>query len=87
MTIRVIVVGARSARQGTSPFVAADELAYDATRGQTASLVKNFNATTSCEKVTCLYNDVNWWIERLIENPEQLEQLAVSGDGAPDYFL
>ena len=66
---------------------AADELAYDATRARTATLIRDFNATTSCEKVTCLYNDVNWWIERLIENPEQLDQLAVSGDGAPDYFL
>ena len=66
---------------------AANELAYDATRVQTAALVPDFNATTSCEKVTCLYNDVNWWIERLIENPEQLEQLAVSGAEAPDYFL
>ena len=66
---------------------AADELAYDATRVRTATLIRDFNATTSCEKVTCLYNDVNWWIERLIENPEQLDQLAVSGDGAPDYFL
>ena len=66
---------------------AADELAYDATRGQTADLVRNFNATTSCEKVTCLYNDVNWWIESLIENPEQLAKLQESGSEAPDYFL
>jgi pyruvate-formate lyase-activating enzyme len=65
----------------------ADELAYDATRSQTASLVRDFNATTNCEKVTCLYNDVNWWIERLIENPGQLDQLATSGTEAPDYFL
>jgi hypothetical protein len=66
---------------------AADELAYDATRGRTAQLIRDFNATTNCEKVTCLYNDVNWWIERLIENPEQLEQLATSESEAPDYFL
>jgi hypothetical protein len=66
---------------------AANELAYDATRGRTAQLIRDFNATTNCEKVTCLYNDVNWWIERLIENPEQLEQLASSDSEAPDYFL
>ncbi len=66
---------------------AADELAYDATRAQTGDLIRTFNATTSCEKVTCLYNDVNWWIERLIKNPEQLEQLQASPDAAPDYFL
>jgi hypothetical protein len=66
---------------------AADELAYDATRTQTGELIRSFNATTSCEKVTCLYNDVNWWIERLITNPEQLEQLQTSSGDAPDYFL
>jgi organic radical activating enzyme len=65
----------------------ADELAYDATRGVTADLVRNFNATTECEKVTCLYNDVNWWIERLIEHPEQLDKLATDTTSEPDYFL
>ena len=61
--------------------------AYDATRGATADLVKHFNATVTCEKVTCLYNDVNWWIERLIANPEQLAELAWDDSLEPDYFL
>ena len=65
----------------------ADELAYDATRGVTADLVKNFNATVTCEKVTCLYNDVNWWIEKLIANPEELANLKWDEAGEPDYFL
>jgi organic radical activating enzyme len=65
----------------------ADELSYDATRGVTADLVRNFNATTECEKVTCLYNDVNWWIERLIENPEQLDKIPTDTTSEPDYFL
>lgn len=60
---------------------------YDATREVTADLVKNFNATVACEKVTCLYNDVNWWIERLIENPEQLAALKTDTESEPDYFL
>ena len=64
-----------------------DVQVYDATRGATANLVKNFNATTSCEKVTCLYNDVNWWIERLIQNPEQLRKLKTDTAAVPDYFL
>lgn len=64
-----------------------DVQVYDATRGVTANLVKNFNATTSCEKVTCLYNDVNWWIERLIQNPEQLQKLKTDTTAVPDYFL
>lgn len=60
---------------------------YDATRGTTADLVKNFNATVTCEKVTCLYNDVNWWIERLIANPEQMDELDWDAAAEPDYFL
>lgn len=66
---------------------AADVEAYDVTRGTTAGLVKHFNATTNCEKVTCLYNDVNWWIERLIDRPEQLEKLKTDKPAELDYFL
>lgn len=65
----------------------ADDLAYDATRAVTADLVKNFNATVTCEKVTCLYNDVNWWIEKLIANPDQLARLEWDESAEPDYFL
>jgi wyosine [tRNA(Phe)-imidazoG37] synthetase (radical SAM superfamily) len=64
-----------------------DELAYDATRGVTAGLIKNFNATITCEKVTCLYNDVNWWIEKLIANPDELANLKWDDSAEPDYFL
>lgn len=66
---------------------AADELAWDSTLGQLTSLVKNFNATVTCEKVTCLYNDVNWWIEGLIENPQRLEKIPRDNSPEPDYFL
>lgn len=65
----------------------ADELSYDATRGVTAGLVQSFNATSNCEKVTCLYNDVNWWIEHLIEHPAELAELKTASDAEPDYFL
>jgi hypothetical protein len=41
----------------------------------------------SCEKVTCLYNDVNWWIESLIDNPEHLNILKTDTSSEPDYFL
>lgn len=60
--------------------------AYDATRGVAADLIRSFNATTNCEKVTCLYNDVNWWIEGLIQNPEALDTLE-DNNVDPDYFL
>lgn len=68
----------------------ADVQAYDATRGAAANLVEHFNATTNCEKVTCLYNDVNWWIEGLIQNPAALDQIDSQQPGVdevPDYFL
>jgi hypothetical protein len=65
----------------------ADELSYEATRGVTAGLLDTFNATSNCEKVTCLYNDVNWWVEHLIEHPDQLANLQTDADAAPDYFL
>ncbi len=64
----------------------ADEAGFMQTRQQTAQSIREFNATTTCEKVTCLYNDVNWWIEKLIENPQELDRLQAAG-GAPDYFL
>jgi organic radical activating enzyme len=65
----------------------ADEPAYQATRGVTADLVRHFDAATACEKVTCLYNDVNWWIESLVANPQVLEQLPTNDTAEPDYFL
>jgi wyosine [tRNA(Phe)-imidazoG37] synthetase (radical SAM superfamily) len=65
----------------------ADELSYEATRGVTAGLLDTFNATSNCEKVTCLYNDVNWWVEHLIEHPDQLANLQTDASAVPDYFL
>ncbi len=59
---------------------------FNDTRRQTAELIHNFNAETICEKVTCLYNDVNWWIESLIKNPGELDNLKAD-HGEPDYFL
>ena len=60
---------------------------YDETRAVTADLIRSFNATTECEKVTCLYNDVNWWIEKLIQNPDELAKLKTDTDSDADYFL
>ncbi len=64
----------------------ADAAGFDQTRRRTAERIAHFNATTTCEKVTCLYNDVNWWIESLIANPQELDRLRVH-EGTPDYFL
>ena len=49
-------------------------------------LIQDFNATTECREVTCLYNHVNWFVEDMIEHPEKLEALQPSAE-RNDYFL
>lgn len=48
----------------------ADEDAAQASRSATASLLDEFDASSECAEVTCLYHTVNWWIEGLVEDPE-----------------
>ena len=51
-----------------------------------AALLDRFDASTECREVTCLYNGVNWWLEKMIEDPrEDVELLA--GDERLDHFL
>ena len=47
----------------------ADEAALTGTTERLASLLDRFDASQECVRVTCLYNPVNWWIERMIEDP------------------
>ncbi len=49
-------------------------------------LIQTFDATEQCKEVTCLYNQVNWFIEDLVEHPEKLETLAPRPERG-DYFL
>ncbi|MGE0711335.1 MAG: radical SAM protein [Planctomycetota bacterium] len=65
-------------------YASEDEL--KATQRATLRLIEDFDATTECREVTCLYNHVNWFIEGLIENPERIEQLEPSEDRR-DWFL
>ncbi|MBK8977516.1 MAG: radical SAM protein [Planctomycetes bacterium] len=37
------------------------------------ALLDNFDARENCKDVTCLYNETNWWLERLIESGEDLD--------------
>ena len=48
----------------------ADEDAAQASRSATATLLEEFDASSECAEVTCLYHTVNWWIEGLVEDPE-----------------
>jgi len=61
---------------------------YDKTRVRTAQQIDNFDAHHECREVTCLYNHVNWWIEHLVKNPEELNELEPAPrPDEPDFFL
>jgi len=47
-------------------------------------ILDEFDASTECAEVTCLYNGVNWWLEKMIEDPRAELEL---GDERNDYFL
>jgi len=48
--------------------------------------VENFDAAKECAQVSCIYNDFNWFVEKLIRNPDKLNKLQPLGDYG-DYFL
>lgn len=46
-----------------------------------AALLDRFDASHECRNVTCLYHDVNWWIEGLVEGEDgQVEEAEETGD-------
>ena len=55
----------------------------------TSKLIQNFDASHECRKITCLYNNANWFVEELIEkartNPAIVETLEPTEER--DYFL
>lgn len=48
------------------------EAIQDATQ-ETQNILERFDASHECREVTCLYHQVNWWIENAIENGDELE--------------
>ncbi len=47
-------------------------------------ILDEFDASHECREVTCLYNGVNWWLEKMIEDPRgDIEP----GEERVDYFL
>ncbi len=56
------------------------------TGGHLADLLDRFDASHECREVTCLYNDVNWWLDRMIEDP-RAEGVLEAGPERADYFL
>jgi hypothetical protein len=57
-----------------------------ATGGGLAALLERFDASHECREVTCLYNGVNWWLEKMIEDPREDVEIA-AGDERLDHFL
>jgi pyruvate-formate lyase-activating enzyme len=64
----------------------ADEAMTALTGGQLTDLMDRFDASHECREVTCLYNGVNWWIEKMVEDPR--EEIEIDpGDERMDFFL
>ncbi len=56
------------------------------TQAELSGLMDRFDASRECREVTCLYNGVNWWLEKASADPSQAIALE-SGDEQLDYFL
>ena len=58
-----------------------DDEAVARTAQSTAEALDAFDASVRCREVTCLYHDANWWLERALEDPEQLTETdTMDGD-------
>jgi sulfatase maturation enzyme AslB (radical SAM superfamily) len=49
-------------------------------------ILDQFDACQECRQVTCLYNGVNWWIEKLVANPEHSVGSMIAEERL-DWFL
>lgn len=50
------------------------------------AILDRFDASSECREVTCLYNDVNWWLDGLVKGEAALDGVEVGGERF-DYFL
>ncbi|MDA1264764.1 MAG: radical SAM protein [Planctomycetota bacterium] len=77
------------AHRGVDKARIADKDAYadgekaEATGAALGDILNEFDASHECREVTCLYHDVNWWIEDLIAGKAEL----VPGHESRDHFL
>jgi MoaA/NifB/PqqE/SkfB family radical SAM enzyme len=63
-----------------------DEPTILETRKKLGELITRFDASHECANVTCLYNQTNWWIQDLIDNPEKVAAIT-SVPARGDYYL
>jgi hypothetical protein len=62
------------------------EAAADATARDVGAILDRFDASHECREVTCLYNGVNWWLEKLVHDPSADVALDPSEERG-DFFL
>lgn len=71
-------IGGRTAFTGAA--------AADATARDVGAILDRFDASHECREVTCLYNGVNWWLEKLVHDPSADLALEPSEERG-DFFL
>ncbi len=64
-----------------------DAAEADATTQRLSDQLERFDASHECAEVTCLYNDVNWWLDGLVKSDEDLDAAVAAGAERLDYFL
>ncbi len=57
-----------------------------ATGNQLLDILDDFDASHECREVTCLYNGVNWWLEKLVEDPSLDLDAEIQAERS-DHFL
>lgn len=75
--------GVDKARLGEKDAYAGESKAAETGRAL-AGMLDTFDASHECREVTCLYHDVNWWVEGLIDDPKSRVE---TGPESSDYFL
>ena len=56
------------------------------TGGELLRILDDFDASRECAEVTCLYNGVNWWLEKWIRDPSAAPELELAEERS-DHFL
>ena len=64
-----------------------DDAQADVTNVNLRDQLTRFDAAHECAEVTCLYNDVNWWLDGLVKSDDDLDAMVLAGEEREDYFL
>ena len=64
-----------------------DAALADATNARLSTQLATFDAKKECADVTCLYHEVNWWLDGIVNSDEDIDAALAAGDERNDYFL